>query len=145
MPRSGLAWHHFTASCSADSMWPCFCQSPSKCGDFAGMRMYSVSAGTMESSHSCAIVFKGLLRRRDVSRGGVGALAEEMPLGLLHEVLARARVGEVEAILVDQHGLLLEPLCPGFLGDTLPDPLAERAGIRREIHAFCFTSELDAL
>src|ERR1700750_3188258 len=98
MPFSGFAWHHFTASCSADSMWPCFCQSRSKCGDFAGMRMYSVIAGTMESSQSCAMVFKALLGRRDVSRCGVGAFAEEMPLGLLHEVFARARIGEVEPV-----------------------------------------------
>src|SRR5688500_10478594 len=119
MPFSGVALHHFTASCSAASMWPCFCQSRSKCGDFAGMRMYSVIAGTMESSQSWAMVFK-LLRRRDVTRRGVGAFAEEMPLGLLHEVLAGARVGEVQPVLVHQHGLLLQPLRPCLLGDAFP-------------------------
>src|SRR6185503_10719655 len=86
-----------------------------------------------------------LLRRRDVARGGVGAFAEEMALGLLHEVLARARVGEVEAVLVDQHRLLLEPLRPGFLRDPLPDALAERPGVGREVHAFGFASQLYTL
>src|SRR6185436_4055261 len=109
------------------------------------MRMYSLIAGTMESSQSCAMVFKRLLWRWDVSRCGVGAFAEEMPLGLLHEVLARARIGEVEPVLVDQHGLLLEPLRPGFLGDALPDALAERAGVGREVHAFGLAPQLHAL
>ena len=65
--------------------------------------------------------------RAERSPSGVGAFAEEMPLGLLHQVLARLRVGEVEAVLVHQHGLLLQPLRPGFLRDALPDALAERA------------------
>src|SRR5688572_12963134 len=108
------------------------------------MRMYSVIAGTMESSQSWAMVFK-LLRRRDVTRSGIGALAEEMALGLLHEVLAGARVGEVQAVLVHQHGLLLEPLRPGLLGDALPDALAECSRIGRKVHAFGFTSQLHAL
>src|SRR6266850_4536664 len=146
MPRSELSLHHFVASCTAASIWPCFCQSRSKCGDLAGMRMYSVIDGTIASSQNCAIFFKlELLLRRDVSRGGVGALAEEMALGLLHEVLARLRVGEVEAVLVHQHGLLLEPLRPGFLGDALPDALAERAGIGRKRHAFGLAAELHAI
>src|SRR4029077_6201645 len=144
MPFSACALHHFTASCSAASMWPCSCQSRSKCGDFAGMRMYSVIAGTMESSQNCPIAFTGLLRRRDVARGGVGAFAEEMPLGLLHEVFARARVGEVEPVLVDQHGLLLQPLRPGFLGNALPDALAERARVGREVHAVGLAPQLYA-
>src|SRR5262245_16822844 len=108
------------------------------------MRMYSVIAGTMASSQNCPMFFT-LLLGGNVTRGGVGALAEKMPLGLLHEVLARARVGEVEAVLVHQHGLLLQPLRPRFLGNALPDALAERAGIRRKLHAFGLAAELHAL
>src|SRR5258706_5492614 len=145
MSRSGLALHQLTASCSADSMWRCFCQSRSKCGDCAGMRMYSVIAGTIASSQNWPMDFKALLRRRDVSRSGVGAFAEEMALGLFHEVLARFRVGEVEAVLVHQHGLLLQPLRPGFLGDAVPDAFAERSRVGREVHAFGFASQLYAL
>src|SRR5882672_2449027 len=87
----------------------------------------------------------GSLLRRNVARSGVGALAEEMALGLLHEVLARLGIGEVEAVLVHQHGLLLEPLRPRLLGDALPDALAEIAGIRRESQTFGLAAELDAL
>src|SRR5262245_45698956 len=108
------------------------------------MRMYSVIVGTIASSQNCPMLFT-LVGRRDVARRGVGAFAAEMPLGLLHEVLARARIGEVEAILVDQHGLLLQPLRPGFPGDALPDALAERAGVGRELHALGLAAELDAL
>src|ERR1043166_3920524 len=141
MPCSACRSHHCAARRAACSMWPCFCQSRSKCGDFAGMRMYSVIAGTIASSQNCPMAFPGLLRRRNVTRGGGGALAEEMALGLLHEVLARFRVGEVEAVLVHQHGLLLQPLRPGFLGDVLPDALAERSRVRRKVHAFGFAPE----
>ena len=35
---------------TAASMYPCSAQSGSKCGDLLGMRMYSTSSGTMESS-----------------------------------------------------------------------------------------------
>src|SRR5262245_17542712 len=108
------------------------------------MRMYSVIAGTIASSQNCPMFFK-LFGRRDVARGGVGALTEEMPLGLLHEVFARAGIGEVEAVLVHQHGLLLQLLCPRFLGEALPNALAERAGIRRNLHALGLAAELDAL
>jgi len=86
-----------------------------------------------------------LVLRRDVARSGVGAAAEEMALGLLHEVLARALIGEVEAVLVHQHGLLLEPLRPGLFRDALPDALAELARVGREIHAFGLAAELYTL
>src|SRR5881396_2708352 len=109
------------------------------------MRMYSTSVGTMASSHSCSMVFKVLLLRRDVAGRGVRARAEEMPLGLLHEVFARLWIGEVEAVLVYQHGLLLEPLRPRFLGDALPDALAEIAGVGRESETLGLAAELDAL
>src|SRR5690348_1249280 len=98
------------------------------------MRMYSTRAGTMASSQNCAIVLTArLLLGRYVARSDVRAVAEEVPLGLLHEVLARARVGEVEAVLVHQHGLLAQPLLPGFLRDVLPDALAELAGVGRKL------------
>src|SRR5690349_5587203 len=110
------------------------------------MRMYSTSAGTIASSQNRSSVFKaGLLLRRDVPGSQVGALAEEMPLGLLHEVLARPRVGEVQPVLVHEHGLLAQPLLPGFLRDVLPDALAELAGIRRKFEALGLAAELDAL
>jgi len=86
-----------------------------------------------------------ILLGRDVARGDVGAGAEEMALGLLHEVFARALVGEVEAVLVHQHGLLLEPLRPRLFRDAFPDALAERAGIRREIEPFGLAAAFYAL
>src|SRR4051812_45152978 len=86
-----------------------------------------------------------LFLRRNVTRSAVSALTEEMPLGLLHEVFARLRIGEVEAILVHQHGLLLEPLGPRLFRDVLPDALAEVAGVRREIETVGLAAELDAL
>src|SRR5687768_1555429 len=68
-----------------------------------------------------------------------------MPLGLLHEVFARLRVGQIEAVLVHQHGLLLQPLLPRLLRHVLPDALAERAGIGRELQAIGLAAQLDAL
>jgi len=31
----------------------------------------------------------------------------------------------LKPVLVDEHGLLFQPLLPGFLGDVFPDALAE--------------------
>src|SRR4051812_25130744 len=82
---------------------------------------------------------------RDVAGGLVGSGAEEMVFHLPLQVLARPLVREVEPVLVDQHGLLLQPLLPGFLADGLVDPLAEFAGVRGEIEPFGFATELDAI
>src|SRR5947208_14890352 len=110
------------------------------------MRMYSTSVGTIASSQNSPILKRtGSLLRRYVARSGVGALAEEMALGLLHQVFARLGIGEVEPVLIHQHGLLLEPLRPRLLRDVLPDALAELAGIRRESQTFGLPAELDAL
>src|SRR5688572_22370329 len=70
------------------------------------------------------------------ARGLVGALPEEMPRHLFLEVLAGARVGEVQAVLVHQHLLVLEPPLPRFLGDALVEALAELARIGRIVEAF---------
>src|SRR5690348_2592282 len=146
MPGTACASHHCAASRTASSIKPCVRQSRSKCGDFAGMRMYLTGAGTMASSQNWPIVLKiCLLLGRDVARRGLGALAEEMALGLLHEVLAGARIGEVEAVLVHQHRLVAQPLLPRFLRDVLPDALAELAGVGREIQPLGLAAELDAL
>src|SRR5258708_30894574 len=77
--------------------------------------------------------------------GAVGAVAEEMLAHLLLEVLARARIGEVEAVLVHQHLLLLEPGLPRLLGDALPEALTELARIGREVEAFGLLLQLDAV
>src|ERR1043166_7455521 len=68
-----------------------------------------------------------------------------MPLGLLHQVFARPRIGQVEAVLVDQHGLLAQPLLPRFLGDVLPDALAELTRVGREFEALGLAAELHTL
>src|SRR5579864_87892 len=85
------------------------------------------------------------LRRRHVTRSLIGTFAEEELLGLLHQILARARIGHVQAVFVDQHRLLLEPRLPGFLRNAFVNALAKFAGQRREIEAFGFLAELCAL
>src|SRR4051794_29813150 len=74
-----------------------------------------------------------LRSRRDVARGGIGAAAEEVRFHLALEVLARTLVGEVQPVLVDQHGLVLQPGGPGLLADVLVQALAELAGVGREV------------
>jgi hypothetical protein len=77
--------------------------------------------------------------------GSADALAEEVLLGLFHQVFAVLGVGQVEAVLVDDHGLELDPALPGFLGDVLEHALAEFAGQRRKVHAFGLAAEFHAL
>src|ERR1700743_1841850 len=88
---------------------------------------------------------RSALLGRHISRSLIGAFAEEELLRLLHQILTRARIGHVQAVFVDQHGLLLEPRLPGFLRDALVDPFAELARQRRKIETFGFLAELRAL
>src|SRR5690242_3250725 len=75
----------------------------------------------------------------------VGAFAEKVLAHLLLEVLPRPWVGEVQAVLVHEHLLVLEPALPRLLRDAFPEPLAELAGIRRKVEALGLAPELDAL
>src|SRR5438034_11128251 len=64
---------------------------------------------------------------------------------LLRQVFARFGIGQTEAILVNQHFLVLQPLPPGFFGYVVKYSLSEFPGIGGEIQAFGFPSEFDAL
>jgi hypothetical protein len=48
-------------------------------------------------------------------------------------------------MLIDEHGLVLEPTGPGFLGDVLEDAFAQLSGIRRSIETGRFALENDTL
>jgi hypothetical protein len=74
-----------------------------------------------------------------------GALAEEVLAHLLLQVLAGARVREVQAVLVHQHLLVLEPRLPRLLGDAFVELAAQLAGVRRHVQAFGFLLQLDAI
>src|SRR5690606_2096441 len=58
--------------------------------------------------------------------------------------LACPRIGQVEPVLVDQHGLVANPRLPGVLRDVLVELLAELAGIGREVEAFGLALQLHA-
>src|ERR1700674_1681698 len=64
---------------------------------------------------------------------------------LLRQVFARFGIGRIEAILVYQHFLVLQPLPPGFFGYVVKYFLAEFPGIGGKIQAFGFPPEFDAL
>src|SRR2546429_474424 len=50
-PSMGRDRAHASISATARSRWPCAAHSRSNIGDFAGIRTYSVSAGTIAASH----------------------------------------------------------------------------------------------
>jgi hypothetical protein len=54
-------------------------------------------------------------------------------------------VGQVEPILVDQHGLVFHPQLPGFRANLVVDALAELTRVGCEIQAFAFLLEVNAL
>ncbi|MEI2718885.1 MAG: hypothetical protein V9E87_01895 [Gemmatimonadales bacterium] len=105
--------------------------------------------GVPSACHSTGSLMgqRRLALRRPVARnrGGVGAGAEEVVFHLALEVLAGALVGQVQAVLVDQHRLVLEPAGPGLLAHALPDALAQFARVGREVEALGFMAELDAV
>src|SRR5690606_4430986 len=73
------------------------------------------------------------------------AIPEEIALHLGGEVLAGPRIGQAQAVLVDEHRLVAQPVLPGLLRDLLVDPLADLAGVGREIQPLGLLAELDAV
>ena len=59
------------------------------------------------------------------------------------QVLARAGISQIQAVFIDQHGLMLEPGGPCFFAHALPDTLAEFAGIGRSVQSFRFSTDVD--
>ena len=55
MPAGACLRHQLAASSTAASIWPFEAHALSKCGDLAGIFMYSTSEGTMASSQNCAM------------------------------------------------------------------------------------------
>src|SRR3546814_12891879 len=63
----------------------------------------------------------------------------------LAEQLARTRIGEHEAVFVDQPGLVFDPHLPRLPGNVLEDAFAQRTGQGRTFEAFGVDAELDAV
>ena len=61
-PRTGCARTQASASRITRSMWPFASHCGSKCGDLAGMRMYSTSCGTMDSFQVRVIVVASVVK-----------------------------------------------------------------------------------
>ena len=61
------------------------------------------------------------------------------------QVLARTGVGQVQAVFIDQHRLVAQPVGPGLFAHVFPDSLAELAGVGRKVESFGFGAELDAV
>ena len=87
---------------------------------------------------------QALVFRRHEALCRVGTTAKKVVFHLTSQVLTRAGIGQIQAVLVDQHGLVLELGCPGLLGNIFPNPLAEFARIGRKIQPICFPTELHA-
>src|SRR5690606_5541189 len=73
---------------------------------------------------------RALLRRVDL----VGlARAEEERLHVRHQHLAGRLLPDVQAVMVDERGLVTQPLVPAPLADGVVDPLAEFVPERRPL------------
>src|SRR5690606_333202 len=84
-------------------------------------------------------------RRRREALGFDAAVFEQVAFHLLLQILARGRVGQVEAVFAGQARLVLLPFFPGFLGHALPDAGAEFAGVRGEVEPFGFALQFYAV
>ena len=81
----------------------------------------------------------------DVAFGGFYVAAEEEFFHFFAQELARLGVEWVEAVFVDQHGLMSQPLLPRGFGDFGVDALAERAGPGGEVQTFGVDAEFGAV
>ncbi len=82
---------------------------------------------------------------RNEARGSVGAAAKEVGFHLLHEVLPRPRVRQIQPVLIHKHGLVFEPIGPRFLGHALKDAAAEIARRRWKVKARRLALEFHAM
>src|SRR3569623_1924861 len=85
------------------------------------------------------------LFRRHVPLRQSRARAEEIFFHFTFEKLAGFGIDGTQAILVDEHGLMLEPHLPSFFRYAFENALAERAGIGLHRQAFGFLAQFDAL
>src|SRR3982751_6313356 len=84
-------------------------------------------------------------RWRDISARLLGPGAEEEILHLAREILPGTLIGEIEAVFVDEHGLVLHPGRPRLLAHGSVDALAQLTRIGREIETFGLALEIYAL
>src|SRR5690606_9658136 len=83
--------------------------------------------------------------RPDETGGRFRSRTEEVLFHLGGEKAARRCVERIETVLVDQHGLVGEPVGPRLFGDILVDALAELARPWSEGEPFAFEAELHAV
>lgn len=82
---------------------------------------------------------------RHVALCGISTITKKVVFHLACQVLARARVGQVQTVFIDQHGLVFEPGGPSLFADVFPDAFAKLAGVGRKIQAFSIFAEFDAI
>src|ERR1700761_5479908 len=88
---------------------------------------------------------RGLFLGRYIAFGLLYVAAEEEFFHFGAQELAGLGIERVEAIFVDQHGLVGQPLLPRGLGDFGVDALSERARPGSEVEAFGVDAELGAV
>src|SRR3569623_1230683 len=106
----------------------------------------------MQSMHACSTggerrveVSRPLLLGRHIALGQRRARAEDIFLHIALDKKPSLGVDGAKAILVDEHGLVLEPHLPRLFRDVFEDALAEGAGVGRYREAFGLSAQLDAL
>src|SRR5690348_7270708 len=67
-----------------------------------------------------------------VDFGGFGDVAEEIAFNVVEQERLRIGIGEIQAVVIDDLCLLLQPAVPTDLADFRRDTLAERVWKRRE-------------
>src|SRR5450631_1155440 len=97
------------------------------------------------ATRSMSMSTMAIVLRRDEIRGLAGAFTPEEFLELGHPDTLPLLARYVQAVLVDEHLGVLEPLAPRGLGDGVEHLLAELAFERGFLEAFRLLAELDAL
>jgi hypothetical protein len=64
---------------------------------------------------------------------------------LAGKVLASPQIGQIQAVFIDQHGLVFQPCRPSVLADVFPNAFAKVARVGGEVQAFGLFFKLDAV
>jgi len=110
-----------------------------------GKVLFHASCFILHPSPSASPLDRSFFRRVDLGlfRYWEG-LAEQEPFDVIEEKVLRVRIGEIQAVVIDDLSLLLEPSGPARLanlgGDSLPEFIRKRRETnRRSLLATVFT------
>jgi hypothetical protein len=102
----------------------------------------------LESVISAWLVARGFRKRSrcrwNVSRRLFCTITEKETFHLSSQILPSAKIRQIQAVFIDEHGLMFEPELPSLLADLVVYALAQFAGVGGIVESLGRLLEVDA-